>query len=139
MEKRKPSIPQFKAWKEQGRKIRMATAYDFSFASLVERSPIEMILVGDSLGMVMLGYDSTVPVTMEDMVHHTKPVVRGAANTFIVADMPFGSYNVSLSETMRLRQAWAGGTRLSPARDTRARTASKCSAPGSRRAMMAGS
>ena len=101
MEKRKPSIPQFKAWKEQGRKIRMATAYDFSFASLVERSPIEMILVGDSLGMVMLGYDSTVPVTMEDMVHHTKPVVRGAANTLIVADMPFGSYNVSLSETMR--------------------------------------
>lgn len=101
MEKRKPSIPQFKTWKEQGRKIRMATAYDFSFASLVERSPIEMILVGDSLGMVMLGYDSTVPVTMEDMVHHTKPVVRGAANTFIVADMPFGSYNVSLSETMR--------------------------------------
>lgn len=101
MEKKKPSIPQFRDWKAQGRKVRMATAYDYPFASFVERSPIEMILVGDSLGMVVLGYDSTVPVTMDDMVHHTKPVVRGAPHTFIVADMPFGSYNVSLSETMR--------------------------------------
>jgi 3-methyl-2-oxobutanoate hydroxymethyltransferase len=67
----------------------------------VEKTPIEMILVGDSLGMVVLGYDSTVPVTMEDMIHHIKPVVRGAKNTFVVGDMPFGSYNVSVSEAIR--------------------------------------
>lgn len=101
MEKVKLSIPQFKQMKEQKQKFRMITAYDFAFASLVDKTPIEMILVGDSLGMVVLGYDSTVPVTMEDMLHHIKPVVRGAKNTFIVGDMPFGSYNTGISEAVR--------------------------------------
>jgi 3-methyl-2-oxobutanoate hydroxymethyltransferase len=101
VEKVKLSIPQFKQMKEQKQKFRMITAYDFAFASLVDKTPIEMILVGDSLGMVVLGYDSTVPVTMEDMLHHIKPVVRGAKNTFIVGDMPFGSYNTGISEAVR--------------------------------------
>lgn len=99
--KKKLTIPQFKDLKAQGKKFRMVTAYDYTFASIVEKTPIEMILVGDSLGMVVLGYDSTVPVTMEDMIHHIKPVVRGARNTFVVGDMPFGSYNVSVSEAIR--------------------------------------
>ncbi|QJW48866.1 3-methyl-2-oxobutanoate hydroxymethyltransferase [bacterium BFN5] len=99
--KKKLTIPQFKELKAQGKKFRMVTAYDYTFASIVEKTPIEMILVGDSLGMVVLGYDSTVPVTMEDMIHHIKPVVRGAKNTFVVGDMPFGSYNVSVSEAIR--------------------------------------
>lgn len=101
MEKAKLSIPQFKQMKEQKQKFRMITAYDYAFASLVDQTPIEMILVGDSLGMVVLGYDSTVPVTMEDMLHHIKPVVRGAKNTFIVGDMPFGSYNTGISDAVR--------------------------------------
>ncbi len=101
MTKKKLTIPQFKELKTQGQKFRMVTAYDYTFASIVEKTPIEMILVGDSLGMVVLGYDSTVPVTMEDMIHHIKPVVRAAKNTFVVGDMPFGSYNVSVNEAIR--------------------------------------
>ena len=100
MSKQKVSIPQLKEWKEQGRKIRMVTAYDYPTALLVDRSAIEVILVGDSLGMVVLGYEGTVPVTMDEMVHHIKPVVRGARNTLIVGDMPFMSYNVSLEKAM---------------------------------------
>ena len=100
MTKQKVSIPQLKEWKEQGRKIRMVTAYDYPTALLVDKSEIEVILVGDSLGMVVLGYDGTVPVTMDEMVHHIKPVVRGARNTQIVGDMPFMSYNVSLEKAI---------------------------------------
>ena len=100
MAKQKITIPQLKEWKEQGKKIRMITAYDYPTALLVDRSEIEMILVGDSLGMVVLGYDGTVPVSMDEMVHHIKPVVRGAKNTLIVGDMPFMSYNVSLEKAI---------------------------------------
>ena len=100
MAKQKVTIPQLKDWKEQGKKIRMVTAYDYPTALLVDRSEIEMILVGDSLGMVVLGYGGTVPVSMDEMVHHIKPVVRGAKNTLIVGDMPFMSYNVSLEKAV---------------------------------------
>ncbi len=100
MAKQKVTIPQLKEWKEQGKKIRMITAYDYPTALLVDRSEIEVILVGDSLGMVVLGYDGTVPVSMDEMVHHIKPVVRGAKNTLIVGDMPFMSYNVSLEKAI---------------------------------------
>ncbi len=86
--------------KEQGEPITMLTAYDYPSAKLAEEAEVDMILVGDSLGMVVLGYDSTVPVTVEDMIHHTKAVRRGAKETFIVTDMPFMSYHVSLQETM---------------------------------------
>ena len=75
--------------KKRGEKITMLTAYDYSMAKLIDESGINMILVGDSLGMVMLGYEDTLSVTMEDMIHHTKAVTRGAKNALIVADMPF--------------------------------------------------
>lgn len=95
MAKAKMSIADFQRYKNEGRKFTYVTAYDYTTASIVNESDTEVILVGDSLGMVMLGYDSTVPVTMEDMIHHIRPVVKGAPDTFIVGDMPFGSYNES--------------------------------------------
>ncbi len=88
----KKTIPDFKIMASQNEKIAMLTAYDFPSASILEKAQIDIILVGDSLGMVVLGYDSTVPVTMAEMLHHTKAVRRGAPNTFIVADLPFLSY-----------------------------------------------
>ncbi|MFO7197327.1 3-methyl-2-oxobutanoate hydroxymethyltransferase, partial [Enterococcus faecium] len=79
-------------------KITMITAYDYPSAKNVEQAEADMILVGDSLGMVVLGYDSTVPVTMDDMIHHTKAVKRGAPDTFVVTDMPFMTYHGSVDE-----------------------------------------
>lgn len=93
MAKKKMTISDFKKYKEEGRKFTYVTAYDYTTASIVNESETEIILVGDSLGMIMLGYSSTVPVTMDDMIHHIRPVVKGAPETFIVGDMPFGSYN----------------------------------------------
>lgn len=87
--------------KEQSQKIVMMTAYDYSAAALVDRAGIDMILVGDSLGMVMLGYGSTVVVTMADMLHHCKAVARAAPHAFLVGDMPFGSYEISPGEAVR--------------------------------------
>lgn len=78
-----------------GPKLTMLAAYDFLTARLIEAAGVDVILVGDSLGMVVLGYESTVPVTVEDIIHHTRAVVRGAPNTHVVADMPFLSYHVS--------------------------------------------
>ena len=101
MDKKKIPIPEFKELKKQGKKIRMVTAYDYPTAVIIEKTDIEMILVGDSLGMVVLGYDGTVPVTVEDIIHHAKPVVKGAPNTHIVADMPFMSYQVSIEDAIR--------------------------------------
>lgn len=95
MSKKKMTVIDFKKFKEEGRKFTYVTAYDYTMASIVNDSETEVILVGDSLGMTMLGYSSTVPVTMEDMIHHIRPVVKGAPDTFIVGDMPFGSYNES--------------------------------------------
>lgn len=88
----KKLIPDFLKMKQTNEKITMLTAYDYPSARWVEEAALDMILVGDSLGMVVLGYDSTVPVTMEDMVHHAKAVRRGALSTFVVVDMPFMSY-----------------------------------------------
>ncbi len=87
--------------KEKGEKITMTTAYDYPTALLVEKSGLDMILVGDSVGMVVLGYENPVPVTVEDIIHHTKAVVRGAKTPLIVADMPFMSYHISTVETKR--------------------------------------
>jgi 3-methyl-2-oxobutanoate hydroxymethyltransferase len=87
--------------KDKGEKITMVTAYDYPTACLVEKAGIEVILIGDSLMMAMLGDDSTVACTMDQMIHHTKPVVLGAPNTHIVTDMPFGSYNVSKEEAIK--------------------------------------
>lgn len=87
--------------KKDGEKIVMLTAYDYPTAKFAEDSGVDVILVGDSLGMVVLGYDSTVPVTMNDMIHHGKAVRRGAKDTFIVVDMPFGSYHGSYDRTLQ--------------------------------------
>ena len=89
------TILDIKKMKMQGEKITMLTAYDYTMASILDESNIDIILVGDSLGNVVLGYDSTIPVTMEDMLHHTKAVSRAVKNAMIVADMPFLSYQIS--------------------------------------------
>ncbi|MDQ0218963.1 3-methyl-2-oxobutanoate hydroxymethyltransferase [Peribacillus cavernae] len=92
---------QFMKMKQNNEKIVMLTAYDFPTAKLAEQADVDMILVGDSLGMVVLGYESTIPVTVDDMIHHTKAVKRGARDTFVVTDMPFMSYHLSLDETLK--------------------------------------
>ncbi len=103
--------------KADGEKITMVTAYDFPSALMVERADLDMILVGDSLGMALLGYDTTLPVTMNEMIYHTKAVTRGARNTFVVGDMPFLSYHRSLEETIAnagrfLQKGGAQGVKL---------------------------
>jgi 3-methyl-2-oxobutanoate hydroxymethyltransferase len=86
--------------KQNGEKIAMMTAYDYPTAKMASESGIDVLLVGDSLGMVVLGYESTVPVTLEDMIHHGKAVRRGAGQVFTVVDMPFGTYHGSLDRTL---------------------------------------
>ncbi|WP_163537636.1 3-methyl-2-oxobutanoate hydroxymethyltransferase [Gracilibacillus sp. YIM 98692] len=93
-----------KQMKKQGEKIAMLTAYDYPSAKLAEKAKVDMILVGDSLGNVVLGYDSTIEVTVDDMIHHAKAVTRGAKETFVVVDMPFMSYHISLEDAMKTAQ-----------------------------------
>ncbi|MBR3585878.1 MAG: 3-methyl-2-oxobutanoate hydroxymethyltransferase [Oscillospiraceae bacterium] len=95
MAKKKMTVLDFKKFKEEGRKFAYVTAYDYTTASIVNESDVEVILVGDSLAMIMLGYNTTVGVTLDDMIHHIRPVVKGAPDTFVVGDMPFGSYQES--------------------------------------------
>ena len=95
------TISDIKQMKARGEKIPMMTAYDYTSARIVDDAGIPMILVGDSLGQVMLGYDSTVPVTMEDMLHHTKAVARGSSNALIVGDLPFMSYQTGSTDALR--------------------------------------
>lgn len=85
----------------EGQKVTMVTSYDYTMASIVEAAGINMILVGDSLGMTMLGYEDTIPVTMDDMIHHTRAVTRATSDTFVVGDMPFMSYQASVEEGLR--------------------------------------
>lgn len=87
--------------KQRGEKIVTITSYDYSFAKLVDESGIDLILVGDSLSMVMLGYENTLSVTMDEMIHHTKAVSRGVSNALIVGDMPFLSYKIDVKEAVR--------------------------------------
>ena len=91
----KLTAPALQAYKEQGQKIAMVTAYDYPTAQAVEAAGLDAILVGDSLGMIVLGYESTVPVTLDDILHHTRAVVRGAGSVHVVADLPFMTYQVS--------------------------------------------
>ena len=95
------TVDQIKQMKQSGEKLPMLTAYDFPTAKLLDEAGVPVLLVGDSLGMVMLGYDSTLPVTMEEMLHHIKAVVRGSQQAMVVGDMPFMSYQASASEAMR--------------------------------------
>ncbi|GAI30474.1 unnamed protein product, partial [marine sediment metagenome] len=91
---------EIKGMKQRREKIPMLTAYDYVTAKMVDEAGVPLILVGDSLGMVMLGYDSTIQVSMEEMLHHTKAVVRGAKKALIIGDMPFMTYQVSISEAL---------------------------------------
>jgi 3-methyl-2-oxobutanoate hydroxymethyltransferase len=95
------NINQIKDMKRKGEKIAMLTAYDYTTARIVDDAGVPLILVGDSLGMVVLGYESTLPVTIEVMLHHTKAVVRGAKNAMVIGDMPFMTYHVSVEDALR--------------------------------------
>ena len=94
------TVRDVRGFKERGERFTMLTAYDALSARLIDEAGIPLILVGDTLGMVMLGYDSTVPVTMEEMLHHTRAVRRGVTNAMIVGDMPFMSYQGSTDDGM---------------------------------------
>jgi len=114
---RRVSIQDLKAMKQQGEKIAMLTAYDYPTARLLEQAGVPIILVGDSLGMVVLGYSSTLPVTMADMLHHVAAVVRGTQRTHVVADMPFMSYQAGPDDALRnagrfLQEAGAQSVKL---------------------------
>ncbi len=100
MERKKITPVDVQAMKKQGKKISMLTAYDYPMALLEDRAGIDIILVGDSLAMTVLGYENTLPVTMDEMIHHTKAVVRGAKHPLIIGDMPFMSYNSSEREAI---------------------------------------
>jgi 3-methyl-2-oxobutanoate hydroxymethyltransferase len=95
------SINQIKEMKHRGEKITMLTAYDYPIAKVIDEVGIPMILVGDSLGMVVLGYESTIPVTIDEMLHHTKAVVRGTRKALVVGDMPFMTYHISVADAQR--------------------------------------
>ncbi len=96
----KNTVVTFKEAKQKGEKLTMLTAYDYSTAKLIDESGVNSILVGDSLGNVILGYEDTISVTMEDMIHHTRAVARGADHTLVVADMPFMSYQTSVYDAV---------------------------------------
>ncbi len=103
--------------RDRGEPIAMVTAYDYPMAKLVDEAEIPAILVGDSLGMVVLGYDSTLPVTLDDMIHHAKAVMRGAQRAHVVVDLPFGSYQTGWQDAMRaatrvLSETGAGAVKL---------------------------
>jgi len=95
------TIPSLVARKERGERIAMLTAYDFTFASIFDAAGIDVLLVGDSLGNVMQGQDTTLPVTLDEVVYHTRLVARGAQRAMVVSDMPFGSYQISAEDAVR--------------------------------------
>ena len=95
------TINQIKEMKEKGEKITMLTAYDYSTAKIVDEVGIPLILVGDSLGMVVLGYESTIPVTIDEMLHHTSAVARGTKQAMVVGDMPFMTYHLSIEQALQ--------------------------------------
>lgn len=95
------TVQSFKAAKQQGQRITMLTAYDYTTANLLDQAQIDCLLVGDSLGMVMLGYENTLQVTMGDMIHHCKAVARGSKHALLIGDMPFLTYHVSTDDAVR--------------------------------------
>jgi 3-methyl-2-oxobutanoate hydroxymethyltransferase len=101
MDGRRVRVPDLKNMKQQGRKITMLTAYDATMARLLDRAGLDVLLVGDSLGMVMLGHETTLPVTLDAMIHHTSAVSRGAERALVVADMPFLTFQITVSEAVR--------------------------------------
>lgn len=128
------TILDIKKMKSTGEKIAMLTAYDYSLASIIDLCGIDLILVGDSLGMVVLGYETTLPVTMEEMIHHTKAVSRGAPNSLIIGDMPFISYQISPEKALAnagrfLQEAGAQAVKLEGGRES-AQAVQKITAAG---------
>jgi 3-methyl-2-oxobutanoate hydroxymethyltransferase len=101
MDSKRMRVPDFAARKRQGEKIVMLTAYDATMARLLDRAGVDALLVGDSLGTVVLGLDTTLPVTLDAVVHHTRAVARGAEHAFVIADMPFLTFQVSVAEAVR--------------------------------------
>ncbi len=99
--RKRKTIPEVQAMKARGEKIAVLTAYDFPFARIMDQAGIDIVLVGDSAGVATAGYDTTLPVTMGEMLYHTRAVVRGVTQALVVADMPFLSYQVDLSEARR--------------------------------------
>lgn len=95
------TIPQLLQWKKQGRKIAALTAYDYAIARILDEAGVDLILVGDSLGMVVLGYETTVPVTLEEMLHHAKAVKRAVKNALVVVDLPFLTYQVNSEQALQ--------------------------------------
>ncbi len=115
MRRDKVTVPKLMEMKKSGKKITMLTAYDYSFAEILDEAGIDVLLVGDSLGNVVLGYKNTLPVTMEDVIHHTKAVSRGVKNALVVSDMPFMSYfsrEEALRNAGRLIRAGAEAVKL---------------------------
>lgn len=113
----KKTWPKMQKMKADGEKIAMLTAYDYASASMAEKAGVDIILVGDSVGNVVQGQDNTLPVTVDEMIYHTKAVKRGAPNTCIITDMPFGSYEVSIEEGVRnairiLKETGCDGVKL---------------------------
>ena len=113
----KTTVADFLSMKQNGEKITMVTGYDYSTAKLIDSSGINSILVGDSLGMVMLGYPDTISVTMEDMIHHSKAVVRGTETALVICDMPFMSYQTSVYDAVvnagrLMKEGRAGAVKL---------------------------
>lgn len=100
MDQKRVTIPAIMGWKRNKRKITALTAYDYSAARLIDECGIDIILVGDSVGMVALGYENTLPVTMDEMIYHTRAVRRGVHNALLVSDMPFMSYQISNEEAV---------------------------------------
>ena len=120
----KITIPYLHTKKQRGEKIVALTAYDFPTAKIVDEAGIDVVLVGDSLGMVVLGYENTIPVTMEEMIHHTKAVARAAQRPLIVGDMPYFSFHLSVDETIRnasrfLKEAGARAVKIEGATQKR--------------------
>lgn len=113
----KNTVVTFRNAKAEGKRLSMLTAYDYSTAKLEDEAGINGILVGDSLGNVVLGYDDTIPVTMEDMIHHGAAVARGAKDALVVIDMPFMSYQISVEDALRnagrlMKEGHAGAVKL---------------------------
>lgn len=116
------SISDFQNQKISGQNITVLTAYDYTMARLVDEAEIDVILVGDSLGNVVLGYDTTLPVTMDDMIHHVKAVVRGSSKAMVIADMPFLTYHTSTADALRnagrlMQEAGAQAVKLEGGRE----------------------
>jgi 3-methyl-2-oxobutanoate hydroxymethyltransferase len=120
------TIPSLRAKKAAGTKIVALTAYDYPQAALLDAAGVDLILVGDSLGMVVLGYPNTIPVTMEEMIHHTKAVTRACRRALVIGDMPYFSFHLSAEETIRnasrfLKEAGASGVKIEGATPARLR------------------